>query len=102
VRKASSGTALSQFIKVTASRTLIDRFETKLLPNLRVLSFDTQAAYKYGQVRDELERNGVPIGDADLRIAAIALARGFTMVTGNTNHFRRVPGLPVENWLELS
>lgn len=47
-----------------------------------------------------MERLGITLGDADLRIAAIALARGLTVVTGNVRHFQRVPGLPIENWLE--
>lgn len=69
----------------------------RLLP---VLPFDDAAARRYGEVRAELERLGTPIGDADLRIASIALARGLTVVTGNVRHFERVPGLAVENWLE--
>lgn len=82
------------------SKVLLERLEKTLLPNLPVISFDAEAAHKYGQTRAELERKGISIGDADLRIAAIALARGLTVITGNVNHFRRVPGLPVENWLE--
>jgi len=82
------------------SRALLERLEDTLLPNLPVLSFDTAAARQYGAVRAELERRGEPIGDADLRIAAIGLARGLTVVTGNVRHFQRVPALPVENWLE--
>jgi len=46
-----------------------------------------------------LEQRGTPIGDADLRIAAIALSRGLIVVTGNVREFQRVPGLQVENWL---
>ena len=78
---------------------LLTQIETRLLPELPVLPFDTTAARRYGEVRTELERRGTPLGDADLRIAAIALARGLTVVTGNLRHFQRVPGLPVENWL---
>jgi predicted nucleic acid-binding protein len=33
-----------------------------------------------------------------LRIAAIAVARELTPVTGNDRHSARVPGLRVENW----
>ncbi len=40
-----------------------------------------------------------PIGDADLRIASIALDRDLAVVTGNVRHFQKVPGLAVENWL---
>jgi tRNA(fMet)-specific endonuclease VapC len=41
----------------------------------------------------------VPIGGNDLLIAAHALALGHTLVTDNAREFRRVPELPVENWL---
>ncbi|MDD5039006.1 MAG: PIN domain-containing protein [Dehalococcoidales bacterium] len=82
------------------SKALSERLEKTLLPSLPVIPFDTEAAYRYGQTRAELEHKGILIGDADLRIAAIALARGLTVITGNVNHFRRVPGLPVQNWLE--
>jgi predicted nucleic acid-binding protein len=47
-----------------------------------------------------LERHGAPLGDADLRIAAIALARSLIVVTGDVRHFQWVPGLVVENWPE--
>ncbi len=83
-----------------ASTALLDRLDKVLLSNLPILSFDANAALRYGQVRADLERLGTPIGDADLRIAAIALARGLTVITGNVNHFQRVPGLVVEKWLE--
>lgn len=78
---------------------LMERIERLVLQNLSVLAFDEAAARRYGEVRAELERKGTPIGDADLRIAAIALAEDLTVVTGNTRHFEVVPGLRVENWL---
>jgi tRNA(fMet)-specific endonuclease VapC len=70
-----------------------------LLANLAVLPFDAAAARICGGLRAELERRGSPIGDADTRIASIALANGLTVVTGNVRHFQRVPELSVENWL---
>ena len=79
---------------------LLERIEDTLLPNLPVLPFDTSAARRYGELRAELEREGTPIGDADMRIAAIALVHELKVVTGNERHFRRVPALVVENWLE--
>jgi tRNA(fMet)-specific endonuclease VapC len=78
---------------------LVGRIESTLLRNVAVLSFDASAARHYGDVRVELERAGTPIGDADMRIAAIARARGLTVVTANMRHFQRVADLPVENWL---
>jgi predicted nucleic acid-binding protein len=78
---------------------LLQRLEETLPPNLPVLPFDADAARRYGEVRAELERRGSPIGDADLRIASIALDRDLTVVTANVRHFERVPDLAVENWL---
>jgi tRNA(fMet)-specific endonuclease VapC len=79
---------------------LLERIEDTLLPNLPVLPFDASAAGLYGEIRARLEQRGTPIGDADVRIAAIALAHRLKVVTGNERHFRRVPGLETENWLE--
>ena len=74
----------------------VRRLVTEKLP---VLPFDVDAAERYGEVRIELERQGNPIGEADTRIAAIALARRLIVVTGNIGHFQRVRNLRVENWL---
>jgi tRNA(fMet)-specific endonuclease VapC len=79
---------------------LLERIDRLIPAQLPVLPFDEPAARHYGRVRATLELAGTPIGDADLRIAAIALAHALTVVTGNTRHFQRVPGLDVENWLE--
>ncbi|MDQ3862458.1 MAG: type II toxin-antitoxin system VapC family toxin [Actinomycetota bacterium] len=79
--------------------TLLERIEETLLPELPILPFDTAAARRYGELRELLERRGTPIGDADTRVASIALSRGLTVVTGNERHFRQVPQLEVENWL---
>ena len=81
------------------SGVLLERIESRLLPNLPALPFDAVAARRYGEVRAKLERQGTPIGEADLRIGAIALARDLTVVTGNVRHFQRIPELLVENWL---
>jgi predicted nucleic acid-binding protein len=79
--------------------TLVGRIDSTLLPNLTVLSFDARAARHYGEMRADLERAGTPIGDADMRIAAIARANDLTVVTANVRHFQRVAGLSIENWL---
>lgn len=74
----------------------LDQF---LLP-LDVYEFDYRAAQTYGQIRAELERQGIPIGSMDLLIAAHAISRGLVVVTHNTRHFERIPGLQLEDWLE--
>ena len=85
-----------------SSRTaaLLERIEETLLAELPRLPFDAAAARRYGELRAALERRGTPIGDADTRVASIALSRGLKVVTGNERHFRRVPGLQIENWLK--
>lgn len=79
---------------------LLDQIDGVIGPELLVLPFDDLAARQYGEVRARLEQDGQPIGDADLRIAAIALVHDLTVVTGNVRHFQRALGLRVENWLE--
>jgi len=64
-----------------------------------ILPFDETAAQRYGPLRASLEREGRGLAEPDLRIAAIALSREATLVTGNVRHFARVPDLRVENWL---
>lgn len=77
----------------------VERLEARVWSNVVILPFDHAAAHGYGRVRAELERIGRPIGEPDLRIAAIALANRLTIVTGNVRHFAHVPGLAVEDWL---
>lgn len=61
---------------------------------LSVLPFDERAAVIF----DDLKRQGIRIGTQDLKIAAIALANNATLLTRNTQHFVRVPGLSFEDW----
>ncbi len=55
----------------------------------------TTAAVDYFE---ELRRQGIRIGTQDLRIAAIALAKGSILVSRNTWDFAQVPGLTLEDW----
>ena len=64
------------------------------------LPFDDEAARRYGVIRHELETRGQVIGPNDLKIAAICLAHGLTLVSSNADEFRRVSGLRLEDWLQ--
>ncbi len=75
------------------------RYLTLARPRLLILSFDRHCAEVYGQIRSQLERRGERLDDPDLMIASIALRHDLTLVTGNTRHFSRIPGLRLENWL---
>jgi tRNA(fMet)-specific endonuclease VapC len=69
-----------------------------LLAEIKVLPFDVPADAEYGGIRSELEAAGKPIGGNDLLIAVHALATGATIVTANTDEFKRIRGLSVQNW----
>jgi len=62
------------------------------------LPFDDHAAEVYGEIRLKLCQRGLPIGPNDLLIAAIAMANHLTLVTNNTDEFRRVSDLRVVDW----
>ena len=57
---------------------------------------DTGAVY--GELRATLEKQGQPIGNNDLWIAAHALSAGLILVANNMREFARIPGLRTENW----
>lgn len=64
-----------------------------------VLDWPHAASEIYGSVRSELKSQGTPIGSNDLLIAAHALCLHCTLVTNNTEEFRRVRGLEIDNWV---
>ena len=75
------------------------QLEEIVWPMVQILPFDRASGEIYGSLRADLERAGTPLGEPDLRIAAIALTNNLTVVTGNVRHFSRVRGLRVENWI---
>ena len=78
----------------------LERLDRLVWPNINILSFDEAAAKTCGKVKAEMENKGTVLSEPDMRISAIALHHNLTVVTGNTRHFFRVPGLKVENWLK--
>ncbi|HOW86701.1 MAG TPA: type II toxin-antitoxin system VapC family toxin [Candidatus Aminicenantes bacterium] len=58
-----------------------------------VLPLDMLAAAHAGRVYTELKAEGVTVGNQDILIAAICLANGLPLLTGNTSHFASIRGL---------
>lgn len=67
-----------------------------LLSRLIILEFDASAARRYAEAQAHLLNIGRPSGEADVFIAAVALANGQRLVTRNPDHFANIPGLVVE------
>ena len=69
----------------------------EFLLRVEVLPWGSEAAQHYARIRALLEREGEPMGNLDLLIAAQALAMDVILVT-NDRVFRRVKGLRIEDW----
>lgn len=52
-----------------------------------------------GEIYATLKKRGRLINDADILIAGIVRAYNAVLVTNNEEHFSRIEGLKVENWL---
>jgi len=70
-----------------------------LLREYPALPWTTDAADRYGDIAAHLQQSRQVIGEMDTLIAAHALAEGLILVTHNTRHFERIPGLKLEDWM---
>lgn len=74
----------------------------QFLKIVRVLSWDSEAADFYAEIRHQLAISGQPIGELDMMIAAHSLAAAAILVTNNIRHYARIPApLMLQNWSEL-
>jgi predicted nucleic acid-binding protein len=55
-------------------------------------------SFAFGAIKAKLERNGEPIEDFDVAIAAHALVLSARLATRNVKHFIRIDELDVEAW----
>jgi tRNA(fMet)-specific endonuclease VapC len=78
--------------RVTAYERL--RMAVEYFASVRLLDYTLAA----DTLVTDLRRQGVRIGTQDLRIAAVALVHGATLVTRNERDFRQVPGLTLADW----
>ena len=69
-----------------------------LFLELPLVPVDRDIAEAYAEVKSDLRRRGTPIPEADIWIAATALAHGDVLVTSDA-HFSRIPDLHIEDWL---
>ncbi len=73
---------------------------TEFLAPFEIIDFSHADAEHFGIIRSQLKKDGNIIGPYDMLIAAQAVARNLILVTNNTNEFRRIPNLKLEDWKE--
>lgn len=66
----------------------------------KVLPLTISATRMAAEIYADLRKKGKPIGHTDSLIAGIALANDLQLVTNNTEYFKRVKGLELQNWLK--
>jgi len=70
----------------------------KLLLSLEIVQTDLPILKRFGAIKSALRKDGAPLADADVFIAAATLEKADRLITGNARHFDRIPGLVMEDW----
>lgn len=65
-----------------------------------VLPLTITATKQAAEIYAYLRKKGKPIGHTDSLIAGIALANNLHLATNNSEHFARVKGLEIVNWMK--
>jgi tRNA(fMet)-specific endonuclease VapC len=86
IRKSSNEKTNSQVIE-------------KFFLSVSIIESNIDIMKKYGEIRSYLEKNGIRLQDADILIAATSLIECEKLITGNINHYDRIPNLIIENWI---
>lgn len=67
---------------------------------VEIISLGRESAEIFAMLKADLEKEGTPIDDFDLVLAACALSHDLVLVTDNVKHFKRIQGLKLENWAQ--
>ena len=70
----------------------------ELLGSIRVLELNAESSRKSSEILSDLLSRGLSVDMRDAIIAGISLTNGYTLVTRNLEHFKRITGLSVEPW----
>ncbi|MCE0522403.1 MAG: type II toxin-antitoxin system VapC family toxin [Methylacidiphilales bacterium] len=76
------------------------KIETMVLPLVHWMPIDHAIALQAADLKAHLHRKGRTAGTNDCLIAATALVNDWVLVTRNTDHFKQMPGLQLENWFK--
>lgn len=81
--------------QTSAARLRRQSFLDELLRDLTVYPYAKETAMLAGKLDGEQQSKGVVIPFGDLLIGATAWSLGFSVLTENLRHFRKIPGLSV-------
>ena len=76
------------------------KIESDLLPLVQWLGVDQAVTLQAADLNAALRRKGQTVGLNDCYIAATALVHDLVLITRNTDHFKHMPGLQLENWFK--
>jgi tRNA(fMet)-specific endonuclease VapC len=93
VTEAELRFGVARLPEATTLKSVVEEF----LLRVEILPWNSEAAQHYARIRAILEKDGSPMGNLDLMIAAQAVADEVVLVT-HDHVFRRVKGLKVEDW----
>lgn len=79
--------------KPEKNKKVLDNFLTgvQILPIFHSLDL-------YAKEKARLQKAGTTLDDFDLLIGVTSITHKLTMVTNNTNHFKRISGIKLEDW----
>jgi tRNA(fMet)-specific endonuclease VapC len=81
------------------ARKQLSRFEEFIELN-KVIPLTLRMAKTAALIQSDLRKKGLEIGHTDTLIAGIAITNEFQLITNNTDHFKRIKGLDIDNWME--
>ena len=81
-----------------STRSFEKKQDIRFLLELFDLALISPALAEYGEIKTFLEGKGNRIDEFDLLIGATALEGKLILVTNNTSHLSRIPGLKLEDW----
>ena len=71
----------------------------KFLLTVKIIQSDFDIMRKFGIIKSKLARKNQILADADIIIAATSISKCEKLITGNFEHFKRIDGLKIENWI---
>jgi tRNA(fMet)-specific endonuclease VapC len=64
----------------------------------KVIPLTQRMAKSAATIQADLRKKGAEIGHTDTLIAGTAISSDLQLITNNTNHFKRIKGLSIDNW----